>query len=118
MGGLSFAPAEADTCIRTASCCAPGGEPASSGSAGCWVWYPNTTDSVKDTETLKQTYLTTVGHNSNLLLNLSPRDDGEVDAVDMDAYRTLGSWVRETFGSPVMESKDVVVSLSTPAVLT
>jgi hypothetical protein len=45
--GQTWAPAEADTCIRTADCCAPGGEPGNSGSAGCWAWFPNTTGSVK-----------------------------------------------------------------------
>ena len=35
--GQVWAPAEADTCIRTADCCAPGGEPKDSGSSGCWV---------------------------------------------------------------------------------
>ena len=68
--GEVWAPAESDTCIRTASCCAPGGEPADSGSSGCWVWYPNTTGSVKPLSTLKDSYLKTVGRNANFLLNI------------------------------------------------
>jgi hypothetical protein len=104
--GKLWAPAEADTCIRTATCCAPGGpapdtggpraQPNSdsqcscagtcllrvpgcqflpvhnsrlrclaaccavAGSAGCWAWYPNTTDSVKSAARLQDSYLKTV----------------------------------------------------------
>ena len=107
--GQVWAPAESDTCIRTADCCAPGGEPADSGSAGCWVWYPNTTQSVKSPKTLRDSYLKTVGRNSNLLLNISPNTDGTIDKVDMAAYKQLGEWIAKTFGRAVKEQNDTVL---------
>lgn len=107
--GQVWAPAESDTCIRTADCCAPGGEPSDSGSAGCWVWYPNTTESVKSEETLRGSYLKTVGRNSNLLLNISPNTDGTIDEVDMAAYKQLGEWIAKTFGRALKTQNDTVL---------
>eukprot|EP01052_Picozoa_sp_SAG31_P030228 SAG31_NODE_3083_length_4696_cov_3.351751_5_plen_269_part_00 len=116
MNGQTWAPAEADTCIRTATCCAPGGEPSASGSAGCWVWYPNTSSSVKSLATLKNSYLTTVGRNSNLLLNISPNTDGTIDSVDMQAYRQLGDWIHEKFDRALTEKNDIVLDLNTTTI--
>lgn len=107
--GQVWAPAESDTCIRTADCCAPGGEPANSGSAGCWVWYPNTTQSVKSQKTLRDSYLKTVGRNSNLLLNISPNTDGTIDEEDMAAYKKLGAWIAKTFGREIKAHNDTVL---------
>jgi hypothetical protein len=89
--GARFVPAEADTCIRTATC-------GSSGSGGCWVWCPNTTLSVKSLATLQQNWRTTVGRNTNYLLNISPNVDGTIDDADMVAYEGLGRWVEHVFG--------------------
>lgn len=89
-----FCPAEADTCIRTATC-SPG-----TGSNGCWVWCPNSTDSIKSETELQKDYLTTVGHNSNFLLNVSPNTSGLIEPVDMRAYSALGGWVQRTFKDP------------------
>jgi hypothetical protein len=117
--GKSFVPAEADTCIRTASCCAPGGPPATgTGSAGCWVWYPNTTETVKDASILRESYLSTVGHNSNLLLNISPNMDGDIDHADMEAYRSLGAWVNQTFmQTPIAKVMNQEVNKTAPVLL-
>ena len=62
--------------------------------------YPNTTSSVKSLATLQTSYLTTVGHNTNLLMNISPNMDGDVDMADMAAYTGLGQWIDATFGQP------------------
>ena len=55
------------------------------------------TDSVKSLATLQQDYLTTVGHNSNFFLNVSPNIDGTIDRVDMEVYAALGGWINRTF---------------------
>ena len=57
----------------------------------CCVWW------------CRESYLSTVGHNSNLLLNISPNMDGDIDAVDMEAYRTLGAWASHTFATPIVK---------------
>ena len=40
-----------------------------------------------------------MGRNANLLLNISPNTGGDIDAVDMEAYRALGRWAKATFGT-------------------
>ena len=115
--GQTWAPAESDTCIRTADCCAPGGEPANSGSAGCWAWFPNTTNSVKSKATLVDSYLKTTGRNANLLLNISPNTDGTIDDVDMLAYKQLGGWVAETFGGGPLAGRNNTVLVGNTTVL-
>lgn len=88
-----WAPAECDTCIRTAAPSDPG-----TGSTGCWSWLPGTEKSVKSLATLQQSYLDTVGNNANLLLNMAPDRRGLVPDSDMSAYRALGQWVNASFG--------------------
>ena len=87
--GTVWAPAESDTCIRTA---APSGP--HTGSCGCWSWLPNTSSTTKSQSELQSAYLQTVGNNANLLLNMAPDRRGLVPDSDMAAYRSLGSWVR------------------------
>lgn len=88
-----WAPAECDTCIRTAAPSDPG-----TGSTGCWSWLPGTEKSVKSLSTLQQSYLDTVGNNANLLLNMAPDRRGLVPDSDMSAYRALGQWVKTLRG--------------------
>ena len=89
--GTVWAPAESDTCIRTA---APSGP--HTGSCGCWSWLPNTSSTTKSPSELQSAYLQTVGNNANLLLNMAPDRRGLVPDSDMAAYHSLGSWVRMT----------------------
>jgi hypothetical protein len=64
-----------------------------------------------------------VGHNSNLLLNISPNIDGMIDDVDMAAYKQLGTWVASTFGQPpraavrnlVLTTNTTTLELGSPA---
>ena len=90
---MIWAPAEADTCIRTF---APSGP--DTGSCGCWSWAPNTSDTTKSLSELSQVYLDTVGNNANMLLNMAPDSRGLVPDSDMKAYKALGTWVDESFG--------------------
>jgi alpha-L-fucosidase len=92
--GVVWAPAECDTCIRTA---APSGP--NTGSCGCWSWVPDTEKTTKSAAELQSVYLQTVGNNANMLLNMAPDRRGLVPDSDMAAYRSLGVFVNETFGA-------------------
>jgi alpha-L-fucosidase len=58
-------------------------------------------------------YLKTVGRNSNLLLNISPNTNGTIDDVDMHAYKQLGDWINRSFATPLRQQTDIVLSKNT-----
>lgn len=64
-GGEAWVPAETDVSIR------PG-----------WFYSPDTNDKVKSLEKLMDIYYTSVGRNSNLLLNVPPDRCGRIHATD------------------------------------
>jgi alpha-L-fucosidase len=82
--GSAWRPAEVDVSIR------PG-----------WFYHPAQDGEVRDVENLVQLYLTSVGRNAKLLLNVPPTRDGLLH--DVDASRLLGFRKRldTLFGSPL-----------------
>ncbi|MDR1090531.1 MAG: alpha-L-fucosidase [Prevotella sp.] len=64
-GGEAWVPAETDVSIR------PG-----------WFYSPDTDDKVKSVEKLMDIYYTSIGRNSNLLLNVPPDRRGRIHAAD------------------------------------
>lgn len=78
--GLCFCPAETDMSIR------PG-----------WFWHENETP--HSLERLKKTYITSVGGNSALNLNIPPDRNGLFDSRDVRRLEEFGSWLRHAFGS-------------------
>ena len=75
------------------------------------MWAPGTEASVKTLAELQHEYLTTVGRNTNYLLNISPNTNGNIDAVDHEAYRGLGAWIGATFGEANLVGKAGPVAL-------
>ena len=53
----------------------------------------------------------TFGRNTNYLLNISPNTNGNIDAVDHEAYRGLGAWIGATFGEANLVGKAGPVAL-------
>ncbi|MDR2913185.1 MAG: alpha-L-fucosidase [Alistipes sp.] len=71
-GGEAWVPAETDVSIR------PG-----------WFYSPSTDSRVKSAEQLMEIYYTSVGRNSNLLLNVPPDRTGRINAADSTALMSF-----------------------------
>ncbi len=80
---LQWFPAEADFSIR------PG-----------WFYHPD--ESPKTPAQLVDRYLTSVGRNALMLLNVPPAPDGRVDPADLDALAGFAATVRATYGTNLL----------------
>lgn len=80
--GLTFVPSEIDVSIRKG-----------------WFWHPG--EEPKPLEELFQIYLTSVGGNAGLNLNVPPTTDGLIDSRDVARLKDLGGLIRHEFGHPL-----------------
>ena len=56
-----------------------------------WSWKPN--DNMKSLQQCVQTLLYTVGGDGNLLFNVGPQPDGEIEARQVERLKEMGAWV-------------------------
>ncbi len=84
-GGTVWRPGEADVSIR------PG-----------WFYHTAEDDKVRSPENLMELYMTSVGRNAGLLLNLPPNRDGLVSPVDEHHVAEFGARRRATFSSDLV----------------
>lgn len=77
---LAYYPAETDVSIR------PG-----------WFYHEEEDDKVRSFENLKEIYLSSVGGNTTLLLNLPPMKNGQIHQTDVNNVKMLGDFIRNTF---------------------
>ncbi len=60
-----------------------------------WFWHPGQQNAVKPPAQLMQVYMDSVGRGANLILNLAPNRDGELDQADVDSLLAFGKMRRE-----------------------
>lgn len=60
-----------------------------------WFWHPGQGGHVKSPEHLMQVYLSSVGRGANLILNLAPNRDGQLDPADVASLQAFGKMRRE-----------------------
>ncbi len=60
-----------------------------------WFWHPGQQHAVKTPAQLMQVYMDSVGRGANLILNLAPNRNGELDAADVASLLTFGQLRRE-----------------------
>lgn len=89
-GGETWVPAETDVSIR------PG-----------WFYSPSTNDKVKTVDELMNIYYTSVGRNSNLLLNVPPDRRGRIHSSDSIRLMEFRKAIEEEFKENLM--KDAVL---------
>lgn len=82
--GSAFIPAESDTYLTQND---------------QWFWKPGSV--YRDLATLKQVYLSTVGANSKLLLNIAPDNTGRVPDDAVAIYTQFGQWIQQCYGPGV-----------------
>jgi len=82
--GTVWRPAEVDVSIR------PG-----------WFYHPAQDEKVRTIDNLVELYLTSVGRNSKLLLNVPPTRDGLIHSVDASRLSGFRARRDEVFGAPI-----------------
>lgn len=55
-----------------------------------WFWHPGQSSKVKSPEHLMQVYLDSVGRGANLILNVAPNRDGQLDPADVASLLKFG----------------------------
>ncbi len=60
-----------------------------------WFWHPGQEKTVKSPEQLMQVYMDSVGRGANLILNLAPNREGELDAADVASLQAFGKMRQE-----------------------
>ena len=96
--GSVWRPAESDVSIR------PG-----------WFWHPAEDDRVRTADNLMELYLTSVGRNSGLLLNVPPTQDGLLHATDVSRLAEFAARRSEIFDRDLAGSARVSASSAAPA---
>lgn len=86
MNGEKWVPAEVDVSIR------PG-----------WFYSPSTDDKVKTIEHLMDIYYTSIGRNSNLLLNVPPTREGRIHKNDSTRLMEFKRVVEQSFANDLMK---------------
>lgn len=78
--------------------------------ANQWAWKPN--DELKSFEECINTLVQTVGGDGNLLLNVGPMPNGEIEARQVDRLKEIGDWldtngesIYGTRGGPIKPGK-------------
>lgn len=82
--GNIFCPAESDTTLQMFD---------------HWFWRKDFP--IRSLEELKTVYISTVGRNTNLLLNIAPNSSGLVSNTSLVRYKELGQWINECFSHPI-----------------
>lgn len=87
---LAYYPAETDVSIR------PG-----------WFYHEEEDEQVRSFENLKEIYLTSVGGNTTLLLNLPPMKNGKLHPTDVNNVKMLGKFIRDTFKDNLADAAQI-----------
>ncbi len=64
-----------------------------------WFWHPNDEDSLRTLDELMHIYYNSVGHGTNLLLNVSPDDRGLIPDIDAKRLLEFSSELKSRFSN-------------------
>jgi alpha-L-fucosidase len=92
-GGLNWIPGESDITIR------PG-----------WFFSPDTDDKVKSAKRLFEIYCTSVGRNTNLLLNVPPDRRGKIHSIDSLHLMEFRNLLEKVFSENLAENVKITAS--------
>lgn len=66
-----------------------------------WFWHPNSEINLRSLDELMNIYYHSVGHGTNLLLNISPDNRGLIPKPDAERLIEFGNEIRRRFSSPL-----------------
>ncbi len=89
---LKYYPAETDVSIR------PG-----------WFYHEEEDREVRSFENLKEIYLSSVGGNTTLLLNLPPMKSGRLHETDVCRMKQLGEFIAKTFEKNLADEAEITI---------
>lgn len=72
---------------------------------GSWFWHPNDEDSLRTLDELMDIYYRSVGHGTNLLLNVAPDDRGLIPEADEKAVIEFGQEIERRFSNPIAKTR-------------
>ncbi len=75
-----------------------------------WFWHPGQQTAVKPPAQLMQVYLDSVGRGANLILNVAPNRDGQLDAADVASLLKFGELRRKLLAQDFAEGAAAVAS--------
>ncbi len=80
-----------------------------------WFWNPNEDHHVSSLSTLMKMYHRSVGHNSTLIIGLTPDNRGLIPDADVNRLQEWGDSIRNLFSTPVAqwqpENKDWMITI-------
>jgi len=81
-----------------------------------WFWEPDDEHKLYSLEALQNMYYKSVGHNSTLIIGVTPDRRGLVPEADMARLNEWGKWIRTRFANPCGETagKGNIVELRLP----
>ena len=77
-----------------------------------WFWHPGQASAVKSPEHLMMVYMMSVGRGANLILNVAPNRDGQLDSADVAALQAFGEMRRKLLAKDYALNAKVVTSES------
>ncbi|GGZ37693.1 hypothetical protein GCM10007049_33650 [Echinicola pacifica] len=72
-----------------------------------WFWEPNDEAHIFPLENLMHMYINSVGHNSTLILGITPDDRGLVPVPDAKRMKEFGEEVKSKFAQPIAETSGI-----------
>jgi len=81
-----------------------------------WFWNDRNSNKLKSFELLLEIYYRSVGHGTNLLLNIAPDDTGLIPEADAKRAADLGAEIKKRFGDSIADirGEGEVIELSLP----
>ncbi|MBS4220432.1 alpha-L-fucosidase [Bacillus sp. FJAT-49711] len=66
-----------------------------------WFWHPNDEESLRSLDELMHIYYNSVGHGTNLLLNVAPDNRGLIPECDAERLLEFGAEINKRFSNPL-----------------
>ena len=86
-----------------------------------WFWEPGDEEHIFPVEHLMEMYRNSVGHNSTLIVGLTPDPRGLLPEPDVQRLKEWGDEIKKQFGSPIAEvsgkGKEIKLNLNEPTLI-